>query len=236
MNTSGGLFYHLRALRYQKSLWARYQQETARFLEAWNPKAKTLVLVGPSAGYSLPLEFLKRFEKIIAVEPDALSRILFTQRFGIRPEWIKKPLNFERGVDPKDFPPDCAFLFANVLGQVRIFNVSRFSENLKRLVDGHEWASYHDAFSGERLEFDTELATHRKATLAEMKSWIYLKSTGLTTLEINAHVAPDLFSEKDQLQYRYWQWRLTPKRTHLIEGVFQKPNGAQTLIIKHDHD
>lgn len=222
MSTSGGLVYHLRALRFQKSLWSRYCEETEKFLNAWNPKAKTLVIVGPSAGYSLSLNFLQRFERLILVEPDILARIFFEVRFGLKPEWFRRALDFEQPVDASAFPEGCAFLFSNVLGQVRIRNSARYAQNLKALVQGHEWASYHDALSGERLEFDTETATHRKGTLAEMKSWIYLKDSRLTTLEINAHVAPDLFSEKDQLHYHYWQWRLTPRRTHLIEGVFPR--------------
>jgi hypothetical protein len=35
-----------------------------------------------------------------------------------------------------------------------------------------------------------------------------------------AHDAPELFREFQGLEYRYWQWRLTPHRTFLTEGVF----------------
>ena len=41
-------------------------------------------------------------------------------------------------------------------------------------------------------------------------------------VEVNAHHAPDLFEGGEGRSYRYWQWRITPKQTHLIEGVFFK--------------
>ena len=221
MSSSGGLTYHLRALRFAKNYWQGHRKGTQKFLEAWNPKASALVLVGPSAGYSLPEEFLNRFTQIIAIEPDAIARLLFAARLKVKPTWKPGSLDFSQPVTKEQFPEACAFLFANVLGQVPIRNVPQFRANFMNFVNGHEWASYHDALSGEEFEFDTDESGHRKATLAQMKSWIYLKFTKKSTLEVTAHVAPDLFLEKDHLQYRYWQWQLTPKRSHLIEGVFK---------------
>jgi hypothetical protein len=43
---------------------------------------------------------------------------------------------------------------------------------------------------------------------------------------VNAHHAPDLFDGGEGLSYRYWQWRITPKQTHLIEGVFHNASTA----------
>ncbi|NDG85242.1 MAG: hypothetical protein EBX52_09445, partial [Proteobacteria bacterium] len=70
---SGGVFYHLRALRYRKAYWDQHHNGVRKFLEEWNPASKKLLLVGPSAGYSLPSDWLARFDSIEAFEPDPVA-------------------------------------------------------------------------------------------------------------------------------------------------------------------
>ena len=71
---SGGLVYHLRALRHRHGLWAPFQRVVADWLAGWQPGRRELVIVGPSAGYALPAGFLRRFERVTALEPDPLAR------------------------------------------------------------------------------------------------------------------------------------------------------------------
>ncbi|MGL4407279.1 MAG: hypothetical protein ACRCTU_02685, partial [Zoogloea sp.] len=59
LSTSGGLVYHLRAWRARRQ-WAAFHAQVAAWLAAWMPERHRLVLVGPSAGYALPLGFLAR--------------------------------------------------------------------------------------------------------------------------------------------------------------------------------
>jgi len=218
---SGGLFYHFRAWRFCKknslNLWWDHQDGVQRFLERWGPKEKTLVLIGPSGGYSLPADFLERFERIIAFEIDPVARLIFEKRFGIKPQWIKHPFQFEPF---SDLPADAAILFCNLLGQVPFKNAKKMSLLLEAALKGRSWASYHDAMSGENLEFDTENSTPgKRARLIQMKSWVYPKVNS-GTLVVNAHQAPELFERFPNDSFFYWQWRILPKRTHLIEGVY----------------
>jgi hypothetical protein len=225
MRRSGGAIYHWRAFKHGKmnshALWAQHRERVEHFLSLWNPQGKNLVLIGPSGGYSLPPAFLDRFENVIGVEPDAMARFIFEKRFSKNVNWIKEGVDFAN-LDPlqKLIPADSVILFCNLLGQLTFRRAGGIKKNLAAFLKSYTWASYHDALSGEGLEFDTELSERGKeATLAKMKSWIYPKVSG-GTLEVNAHQAPDLFSLTPDAKFYYWQWRITPKRTHLIEGVF----------------
>ena len=81
-DASGGLGYHLRALRFRHSLWAPYIATVQRWLHDWRPPTDTLVVVGPSAGYALDAAFLARFRSVRALEPDPLARTLLRRRFA----------------------------------------------------------------------------------------------------------------------------------------------------------
>ena len=48
---SGGLRWHGRALLRHKTLWAPFRAALATFLERWQPSTRSLILVGPSAGF-----------------------------------------------------------------------------------------------------------------------------------------------------------------------------------------
>ncbi|MBU6152855.1 MAG: hypothetical protein KGP28_01010 [Bdellovibrionales bacterium] len=221
MIRSGGVFYHLRALRFENALWSGHQSSVASFLDAWNPKSKDLTLIGPSAGYSLPTVFLKRFETVYAYEPDPWARMIFERIHGVRPVWKKSGFRF-LGADPiEQLPKDgSAVLFCNVLGQIEIPSTHRLKKSLETHLKDREWASFHDALSGYEIDFDLEDARPEKALLPKMKEWIYVRSPRSGSIEVNAHHAPDLF-EGTSGNYRYWQWRITPRQTHLIEGVFR---------------
>jgi hypothetical protein len=226
MSRSGGMVYHWRAYRYSKntseSLWSSHLEGVQKFLAAWNPPEKSLVLIGPSGGYSIPKSFLEKFEKVTAIEPDFLARTIFEKRFEMKPIWVKSGISF-RNLESlqKIIPENSAILFSNILGQVPLPRVSALQKELKRVLQNHSWASYHDAMSGEQMQFDAELAQpFQKAPLSLMKKMIYPMVANPTALTVNAHEAPDLFPADPKLNFRYWQWRLTPKRAHLIEGVF----------------
>lgn len=80
-NVAGGVPYHVAALRYRRDLWVPYHEAVARVLADWAPPQRQLVIVGPSAGWNLPLDFLQRFDHVVAVEPDPLARWLLRRRF-----------------------------------------------------------------------------------------------------------------------------------------------------------
>ena len=65
-NPTGGIAYHLQALRRRGTLWAPCVRGIARFLAEWAPPEPTIVLVGPSGGHCLDPSFLQRFTRIVA--------------------------------------------------------------------------------------------------------------------------------------------------------------------------
>lgn len=225
--SSGGLIYHLRALCYNQAsrnaLWSQHRTSVEKFLEKWNPPEKTLVLVGPSGGYSLHESFLQKFETVVAIEPDPIARFIFSKRFSIHVNWVPKALPFhELSKFTEMLPEASAVLFCNLLGQVPLRNLKELRSQLFKILDGHSWASYHDALSGKQVQFDAELlpSPHR-ATLAQMKATVY-PMVNHGTVVVNAHQAPELFHQFQGYPHFYWQWRILPKRTHLIEGLFHR--------------
>jgi hypothetical protein len=190
------------------------------FLERFAPLSRTLVLIGPSGGYSLPRDWLSRFERVVAFEPDRIARRIFERRHRIRPDWRGKFPFGKSGVLNEVAPPDAAILFCNLLGQIEIRNPRVLGKWLRHELEGREWASFHDALSGDGIDFDTEDAGRSRAGLETMKKWIHVRNPGRGRIEVLAHDAPELFREFPGLEYRYWQWRLTPRRTFLTEGVF----------------
>jgi hypothetical protein len=222
MSSSGGLIYHLRALRFGHQEWKNHTDSVHDFLEAWmasqhHARETTLVLIGPSGGYSLPLKWIGSFSKIIAYEPDAIARKIFNSRFQSvlqNPvQWVKTGYDFQSPL------PEGLILFCNLLGQIRIPNIAEFKGRLDRLLEGRAWASYHDALSGPGIRVRVPSFSHSKVDASNIRSWIQTRST--RPIELTAHLAPDLFHSDPGLHFFYWEWRITRKRTHLIEGVFR---------------
>ncbi len=81
VNAAGGLLYHFTAWRFRKTLWRSYSEQAAKLLAEWSPDESALVIVGPSAGWNLPAAFLQRFDRVTAIEPDPLARLLLRLRF-----------------------------------------------------------------------------------------------------------------------------------------------------------
>jgi hypothetical protein len=142
-NPTGGFGYHVRALLYGRRQWSPFRQEIARWLRAWAPPERELLLVGPSGGYSLDPAFLGAFSRIIAVDIDPLAALVFRLRFG--------RLLRERGValawdsrdhlspGPQGFSlqplcslvaahPEAAVLFCNLLGQLPLLGDDRLPD------------------------------------------------------------------------------------------------------------
>lgn len=162
LSPSGGLVYHARALRASEGRWKPFRTSIEKWLGEWNPNAKGLLLIGPSGGYSLPTAWLARFERIVAVDFDPLARRIFEGRHReCRIErWIVEDL-FPTGPWGLDLAPmrallnehpDHAILFSNVLGQLALDapderRIEAGLGQLRALLEGRLWASYHDRLS-----------------------------------------------------------------------------------------
>jgi hypothetical protein len=154
---SGGLRYHWRAWR-DRALWQPFVREIAAWLSEWRPGGELLV-IGPSAGYTLPSEWLLQFREIHAYDLDPLASLLWRHRpllfHRVNVFWNKGRLSFVELDRILNAHPGASLLFSNVLGQVLLEGEASESEWQKYLLDlrqrlaNREWASYHDRFTYE---------------------------------------------------------------------------------------
>lgn len=219
LDPSGGLVYHLRAARHRHGLWAPFHAEVARWLGDWQTGRRTLVIVGPNAGYALPAGFLSRFERVVALEPDPLARRLLARR----PD--AERLRFDT-LDCLTTPdglarlakryPEAAILFSNVLGQIQA-PADNWAALLARHLAGHAWASYHDVISTGarpgRIEGCTVTAPESlDGTLAHFWEDKEISVVDHETLHMGG---------SETLRYALWQ--ITRKRWHLVEWSTHTP-------------
>lgn len=196
---SGGLLYHWRARRHTR-LWEPFRREIEQWLSSWNIPKKELVLVGPSAGYTLPRGWLEGFAQITAYDQDPLAPFFFKRQHPQANVTFKQQNLFWRNAKLSLIPlkevlerhPGSPILFSNVLGQVLLegpaedFEWGVFLLGMRSLLKERRWASYHD-----RL-------THEHG-------------------EIIDHMTGGAWTE--ELETRSFRWQLTPKSLHEIEGV-----------------
>jgi hypothetical protein len=162
MNPSGGLRWHWRAWR-SRTLWAPTCSDIAAWLAQVQPRSKKLILLGPSAGWMLPTDWLLRFECIHAVDIDPWAARTFAHRHGAALQAGGTRWHYQTGDALADLPrlltvhPQACVLFDNLLGQLR-FHAPRWQDPLtftaqqladvQRLLRGREWGSVHDLLSG----------------------------------------------------------------------------------------
>lgn len=139
-NPTGGFGYHVRAWRYGDTLWAPFRRRVARWLAAWSPPESTLLLLGASGGHCLPLPWLARFTRVVAVDIDPWAPWVFRwraravlRRHGIHLGWDARDHLSPSAQGFSLTPlrallaehPDAAVLFCNLLGQLPILGDDR---------------------------------------------------------------------------------------------------------------
>jgi hypothetical protein len=196
---SGGLHYHWRALR-RRNAWRPFARAVENWLAAWSCPRNELVLIGPSAGYTLPTAWLKSFDRVIAYDLDPLAPWIFRRRHrGVRARFERRDVFWRDGRLSTDALSDilrrhgkATILFTNVLGQVLLEGQAdeqewkTFLKELRLRLHGRAWASYHDTFTHENGEIIDHLLTG---------DW----SRGLHKTE--------------------FRWELTERSAHVVEGV-----------------
>lgn len=234
LTPSGGLVYHLRALRHRARLWAPFRDALAAWLERSLAGASgELVLIGPSAGHCLPLSVLRRFERLTALEPDPLARALLRSRLGRKLELHREDLLLQPQLTGTPGlaellaqRPEACVLFCNVLGQLH-FALSdeqhelfqrRFRERVVPQLRGRRWASFHDRWS---LDWQAEepLPSPRRFFRRPSDEELGRACFGAEgpPLEVMDHGTSELFPA--ELSYDYFCWQLTPRSLHLVEAV-----------------
>lgn len=157
-NRTGGLIWHLRAWRAQ-SRWAETREAIARWLAGVSPASDHLVLIGASAGWMMPSDFLSRFRRIDAIDIDPMAPALFGWRQGaaLRAAGTRWQFHREDALAALGHLlerwPQASIFFDNVLGQqiYRFSDLAALEDRLARLssdLAGRDWGSVHDWMSG----------------------------------------------------------------------------------------
>lgn len=229
LSGTGGISYHYMAWKYHSNLWRRYLENLNVLLCDWKHFCPELVLVGPSAGYSLSTDFLLKFEKIHVYDPDPLARWIFQKRFpNVHVQWNVDSPFFHPGKDSlkglwnvKTRHPEAAILFCNVLGQwplLESINESRmqeFVDQLMQIYNHGNWASFHDVFSGPSRWRTWSHEKQRQSvdfhSTEDVKDfWLQLGRGALTD-----HLTFKKF--KNAKKTKHLLWPLTPRQIHIIE-------------------
>ena len=215
---SGGLKYHFHARRAGPQ-WQSHRDGVQAFLNEWQKATGPithLILVGPSGGYSLPVDFLRPLSAVSVIDPDWFARVILKRRFrGVL--WSPLPSDFRNS----------HVLFCNVLGQLsHSASTERGSgeKQTRALIEkvkseARSWASYHDRFWGNCGVAKTQQSVahwdHRPS--AEE----IIQAHGASATELNEHDAEDWLPEiLECTKFHTWRWDLRPRQTHWIEACY----------------
>ncbi len=240
---TGGLGWHLKAWRYRQRLWAGYLRQTKDFLEDWSNQSlepagvKRLIVVGASAGWSLPAGWLRSFDELVLIDPDPLAPWLFKRNHpkpaGQHREWIRKDF---RQVLPGLLasPKPTAVLFNNLLGQLRLTSKDLEATeaqlgDLKTQLAGVHWASFHDRLSGDWDQAQQSAGTMVAEGFVDNACLTKTYAKGGEWLDhLTANVLP-------QTSRRWiYPWRITPDRLHVVEASWVAPGMADAAPLEPD--
>ena len=217
---SGGLLWHWRALR----AWRKHadlRDQIEHWLLDWQPSVSTLVLVGPSAGWTLSQRFLARFKTIVAIDLDPSARPLFWFAHGKSLAASGTQIRWLHGdfaeVLPRLLGADApvAVLFCNVLGQLGVerSDYQQVLGALPHTLRSVHWASYHDRYSAD-AGCVPEAARKQFESMSGMDSSTLLSMgcKGEWTDHGTGVLLPDNWPR------RYLPWLLTARKFHWLEA------------------
>jgi hypothetical protein len=240
LNPAGGLRYHLRAWA-SGQRWAGFRCSLASWLAELEPRSSRALLVGPSAGYTFPDAFLRRFSDITVLEPDPIAGFLLTRRLrrlGIseleldaRDQLLSPLLEGRPGlVELLDADPQRALIFGNVLGQTSFLLgdtdferfKSAFREQLWPRLEGRAWLSFHDRLSGNLAPtFSGRYRASQRLDDASVLRELYPRDPASVAVELFDHRSDGFFPST--LPHTYFSWPIDRARHHLIEAVASAP-------------
>ena len=221
---SGGLAWHWRAWR-AASRYRPFREAVRDWLSAWEPPCRRLILVGPSAAWTLPSLWLSTFDEIMAIDLDPLAPWLFrwnhrhhlgSQR-GIT--WFRDDLVNEL---PRQLGawPDAAVLFCNVLGQLALErdDHEEVLAMLPNLLRQQHWASFHDCYTGNVSMRD--FMSLAPFSLGRRMAASDLQELGLAG-EWRDHGTGEVFPKRHAR--RYFPWWIQEDKLHWIEAATVVP-------------
>lgn len=240
LNPAGGLRYHVRAWS-AGSRWQAFRSALGSWLSEFEPRCERALLVGPSAGYTLPDALLRRFSAITVLEPDPIAGFLMMRRLrrlGIselrleaRDHLIAPLLDGKSGLAQLlDADPERALIFGNVLGQTSFLVddaaferfKAAFRERIGPRLASRAWLSFHDRLSGELApSFSGVYRVDHRLDDASVLSRLYPRDPGARAIELLDHRSDGFFP--DSVPHSYLSWPIDGRRHHLIEAVTSAP-------------
>lgn len=241
LNPAGGLRYHLRAWASGRG-WDGFRTALASWLAELEPRCSRALLVGPSAGYTFPDSFLRRFSALTVLEPDPIARFLLGRRLrglGIaelelegRDQLLSPLIRGGPGlIELLDEDPDRALIFGNVLGQTSFLLgdteftqfKSAFREQIWPRLERRAWLSFHDRLSGPLAPriAGRYRASERLDDAAVLRE-LYPEAPGTDRVELFDHRSDGFFPVA--LPHSYFAWPIDRRRHHLIEAVASGPS------------
>ena len=236
LNPAGGLRYHVRAWR-GASVWAPFRRSLAAWLAELELSSTRAVLVGPSAGYTLPDAFLRQFTAITVLEPDPIAGFLLLRRLrrlGVgelrwdRSDQLLLPLLEGRAglAELLIADPRACLIFGNVLGQTRFLledlDFERFKaafrERLVPLLANRAWLSFHDRLSGRLApRFEQPYRAASRLDDAAVLNLLYPIAGASHAVELFDHQSDGFFPSG--APHSYFAWQIDATRWHLIEAA-----------------
>jgi hypothetical protein len=254
-NPTGGLGYHLGALRRRRA-WAPFARNIARWLAGWSPTETELLLVGPSGGHCLDPMFLRRFARVVAVDIDPFAPWFFRWRMrdalrGAQFEWDPRD-HLSPGPHGFDVAPlrallaahpATAVLFCNLLGQLPLLGEDRdpaqdddappagsyehFLRALPETLAGRSWATFHDRLSGNVAPRGLDATKPAPWCTAEELVQRHYPMTDDDGLALRDHRTSALLPEVPRWQFA---WELAPGLFHLIEAMSFRGDVAEAVV------
>ena len=216
-------------------------------LEAWlqlqtkNKSSDSLVIIGASAGWMMPTNWLCQFKEVHTFDIDPLAAPLFRWRHGqhLRSSGTSLTCHTQNALSDlprllSDYSQACIF-FDNVLGQLRFTEseVQSAEKNISQIVKclkGREWGSVHDRMSGpvsKVLKFGT--GTHEKNGLwpetaghldqiDEAQEWLSQINAQSPWLD---HLTDHVFDKTTAVHN--FAWAFKPNYRHWLQAGWVKP-------------
>ena len=193
-----------------------------------------LVLLGASAGWMLPSDWLAQFDEIHAWDIDPLAAPLFRWRHGRHLQSHGTRLHLHTGdglvhlSECTQAMPDAFFWFDNLLGQLRFTNepldtVSRRLRSLQKTLQHVAWGSVHDRMSGRTLP-GTVLPLSRQGSAGvamettEGQAWLHQMGAISPWLD---HLTGKVFSK--EISVHNMAWAFKPDYWHWLQAGWVKP-------------
>ena len=196
---------------------------------------RQLVLIGGSAGWMLPTEWLIQFEEVHAWDIDPLAAPLFRWRHGqaLKREGTRLNLHTGDGLAQLDewtrILPTAFFWFDNVLGQLRFTDpspdaVEQRLKNFQRQLETVAWGSVHDRMSGRHTPGTLfPMARHSEAGLAmettEGQAWLLQMGAISPWLD---HLTEGVLPKGTPVQHTAWPFK--PRYAHWLEMGWTGPS------------